>query len=173
MLYASVVSLLDSLISKDPSDYHKAKLVSDFRAGKGNESEDPCFFNISKPIAHADLIWLNNAFINPKKSNLSTKKVDRDELYDFQSGFLTLFCKGNRSTKEVIDSQIRKYSSIVGNLTISIKNNIFIGLFREKRNWPLFQFPNAALVVRYEFANPYWVILDIVDLYLSFQQSGK
>ena len=122
------------------------------------------------------IVLLKDIIIRPKlgRAKVLEVKLDRpaeeDEFFKLQKGFFTLYCDGDvRKVQEKL-SEAKKYHALTGLIaSLEIANPSLVPLLRLNQS---FQAGHYLAIQRVEYANVYWTVIDMLDIFITTQRMG-
>ena len=118
--------------------------------------------SISKPIfKYYELVPLLSA---EKKDSKSEKK------WKFEHGFIKVICPIFKFSQQFMDQVRRIHDNLLTNVPMVYTNSSLVSV-KPLEQWT--KLDSVVLVIREEYANPYWVLIDLIDIYLALNQSSK
>jgi len=121
-------------------------------------------------------VLLKDITIKPKlgRAKVLEVKLDRpneeDEFFKLQKGFFTLYCGGDVSKVQEKLNEARKYNALIGWIaSLEVANPSLVSLLRMNQS---FQAGHYLAIQRAEYANVYWTIIDLLDIFITTQRLG-
>jgi len=122
------------------------------------------------------IVLLKDIVIRPKlgRARVLEVQLDRpdedDEFFKLQKGFFTLYCDGDVNKVQEILNKARKYNALIGWITsLEVANPSLVRLLRMNQS---FQAGHYLAIQRAEYANVYWTIIDVLDIFITTQRMG-
>ena len=106
---------------------------------------------------------------NVLETNLEQPAAE-DEFFNLEKGFFTLYCEGNvNEAKEKLHSAEAYYALSKWITAFEVTNpslSVLLGMQQS------FQTGQYLAIQRFEYANVYWTIIDLLDIFITTQQMG-
>ena len=122
------------------------------------------------------IVVLKDITIRPKlaRARVLEVKLDRpdeeDEFFKLEKGFFTLYCDGDVNKVQEKFNEVRKYNALTGWIvSLEVVNPLLVPLLRASHSFLAGQY---LAIQRAEYANVYWTIIDLLDIFITTQRMG-
>ncbi|XP_078348407.1 uncharacterized protein LOC144633404 [Oculina patagonica] len=96
--------------------------------------------------------------------------AEEDEFFKLEKGFFTLYCDGDVNKAKEKLSEASKYNALTAwIMALKILNPLSSQLLRANQS---FQTGQYLTIQRMEYANVYWTIIDLLDIFITTQRMG-
>ena len=121
-------------------------------------------------------VVLKDITIRPKlaRARVLEVKLDRpdeeDEFFKLEKGFFTLYCDGDVNKVQEKLNEVREYNALTDWITsLEVANPSLVPLLRANHS---FQAGQYLAIQRAEYANVYWTVIDLLDIFITTQRMG-
>lgn len=108
------------------------------------------------------MLTQNDATLATQENSLST--------WNFNRGFMKVICPSFNFTHGFMKEASSDHKDLLSKVPIVYTNGT--GEYLSKQIDSMAVLESAVFVVRQEYANPYWVLIDMIDIYLTLNQTG-
>ncbi|XP_078348405.1 uncharacterized protein LOC144633402 [Oculina patagonica] len=120
-------------------------------------------------------VVFNDITIRPKLGHARVLETylehpaEEDEFFRLEKGFFTLYCDGDVNEAKDKLHEAKKYNALTAWITALEVANPSSVLLRANQS---FQAGQYLAIQRIEFANVYWTVIDLLDIYITTQRMG-
>ena len=138
--------------------------------------------NSNKSCAHriremdGGIVLFRDIIIRPKLGRARVLEIhlehpaEEDEFFKLQKGFFTLFCDGDVNEAKEKLHIVKKYNALTAwILALEVANPLLSQLLRSNQS---FQTGHYLAIERWEYANVYWTVIDLLDIFITTQRMG-
>ena len=170
-----IVKTTSAIQMKNPTTSTKA-LASRLTLNSSSPEDQNNFCANRIRVMAGGIVLLKNIMIKSKlgRARVLEVQLDRpdeeDEFFKLQKGFFTLYCDGDVSEVQKKLNEARKYNALIGWITsLEVANPSLVRLLQLNQS---FQAGHYLAVQRAEYANVYWTIIDMLDIFITTQRMG-
>ncbi|XP_020914685.2 uncharacterized protein LOC110252249 [Exaiptasia diaphana] len=127
-------------------------------------------------VMHGGTVLFQGVTIRPKLGRARVLEVkldypnEEDEFFQLQKGFFTMYCDGDINKAHEKLNEVREYRALAGWIaSLEFANPVLTPLFPLNQS---FQAGQYLAIQRAEYANVYWTIIDLLDIFITAQHIG-
>lgn len=155
---------------------HPKTLASRITLNSSSTKNQDTFCTNKIRVMPGAIVLFKDIVIRPKlgRARVLEVKLDRpdeeDEFFKFQKGFFTLYCDGEMNQVQEKLNEAKRYAALTGWITsLEVVNPSLVSLLRVNQS---FQAGQYLAIQRAEYANVYWTVIDLLDIFITTQRMG-
>lgn len=155
---------------------HPKTLASRITLNSSSTKNQDTFCTNKIRVMPGAIVLFKDIVIRPKlgRARVLEVKLDRpdeeDEFFKFQKGFFTLYCDREMNQVQEKLNEAKRYAALTGWITsLEVVNPSLVSLLRVNQS---FQAGQYLAIQRAEYANVYWTVIDLLDIFITTQRMG-
>lgn len=155
---------------------HPKTLASRITLNSSSTKNQDTFCTSKIRVMPGAIVLFKDIVIRPKlgRARVLEVKLDRpdeeDEFFKFQKGFFTLYCDREMNQVQEKLNEAKRYAALTGWITsLEVVNPSLVSLLRVNQS---FQAGQYLAIQRAEYANVYWTVIDLLDIFITTQRMG-
>lgn len=155
---------------------HPKTLASRITLNSSSTKNQDTFCTNKIRVMPGAIVLFKDIVIRPKlgRARVLEVKLDRpdeeDEFFKFRKGFFTLYCDGEMNQVQEKLNEAKRYAALTGWITsLEVVNPSLVSLLRVNQS---FQAGQYLAIQRAEYANVYWTVIDLLDIFITTQRMG-